>query len=101
MLAFALGLTNQKEKLKADESLESKSDDINKIINSLSIGISITKDVFYHKPFSISTQSLVKKEDVIYFNDAINEMIKTASSNLESHNTRRLIDNPFDKKVFL
>ena len=101
MLALAFGLTNLKEKLKADESLEAKSDDINKIINSLSIGISITKDVFDHNSLSISTQGLIKKEDVICFNDAINEMIKTASNNLEPHDTCRIMDSLYDKKVFL
>lgn len=101
LLVFALGLTNQKEKLQTDELLESSSDDIKKIINSLSIGISITKDVFDDNPFSITTQGLIKKDDVVCFNDAINEMIKFASKNIEPHNSCHLVDSQYDNKVFL
>lgn len=44
-LVFAFNLTKYKFKLLAEESLQNKCDDNSKIINTLSHGISITKDV--------------------------------------------------------
>jgi hypothetical protein len=101
LLVIALYLTNSKEKLVADESLRLKSDDITKVINSLSTAISITNDVFNHNQLAIATQGLIKKEDVICSNERINEMIELASQNSEPLITCPTGFSLYDKKIFL
>jgi hypothetical protein len=46
LLMLALGYANQEAKLEEDRKLHQKCDDVTKIINSLSTGITITKDIY-------------------------------------------------------
>lgn len=82
LLMLALGYANQEAKLEEDKKLYQKYDDVKKIINSLSTGITITKDI-YDLNLNSNSQTKRQKPEIIFRNDFFTEFMTKATSSVE------------------